>query len=317
MRSQARSLYPEIKPYRTGELEVPIGHTLYYEECGNPTGKPVVFLHGGPGAGAAGKSRQFFDPNVYRIIIFDQRGCGRSKPHTSLEDNTTWKLVADIEALRMHLGIKQWMVFGGSWGSTLALAYAQTCPEHVTELVLRGIFLFRKWELDWMYQEGASRLFPDAWEHFLAPIPTNERHDLLKAYYQRLTSSDDATVLKAAKAWSRWEAAISHLIPEEEEIHKSEENKFARAIARIESHFFVNKGFFKREEQLLEDVWKIRHIPAVIVHGRYDAICPIHTAWELHTAWPDADFRIVQDAGHSAYESGIVHELVTATDRYR
>ena len=317
MRSKTRSLYPEIQLYRTGELEVPIGHTLYYEECGTPTGKPVVFLHGGPGAGAAEKSRQFFDPNVYRIIIFDQRGCGRSKPHASLEDNTTWTLIADIEALRMHLGIKQWMVFGGSWGSTLALAYAQTCPEHVTELVLRGIFLLRQWELDWMYQEGASRLFPDAWENFLAPIPTNERHDLLQAYYQRLTSADDATVLKAAKAWSRWEAAISHLIPEEDEIRKSEEDKFARAIARIEAHFFVNKGFFNREEQLLEDVEKIRHIPAVIVHGRYDVICPIKTAWELHTAWPEADFRIVPDAGHSAYESGIAHELVTATDCYR
>lgn len=315
--AQRRSLYPEIEPFRTGTLDVSGGHSVYYEESGNPNGKPVVFLHGGPGGGTDPKHRRFFDPAAYRIVLFDQRGCGRSTPHASLEENTTWHLVSDMEALRDELGIARWQVFGGSWGSTLALAYAETHPDRVTELVLRGIFLLRKSEIDWFYQAGASQLFPDAWEGYLAPIPEAERGDLLRAYYKRLTSPDAAVRVAAAKAWSVWEARTSCLSPNEELIAKNAEDEYALAFARIECHYFVHGGFVEGERALLTNVHKIRHIPAVIVQGRYDVVCPMESAWALHRAWPEADLKIVGDAGHAALEPGTLHELVTATDRFR
>ncbi len=312
-----RTLYPAVKPYRTGFLKVSDGHELYFEESGNPKGKPALFVHGGPGAGCDERARRFFDPDAYRIILFDQRGCGRSRPHASLENNTTWDLVFDIEKLREQLGIEGWLVFGGSWGSTLALAYAQKHPERVTELVLRGIFMLTPFELKWFYQEGASAIFPDHWEHYIAPIPERERSDLIKAFYARLTSSDRKTRVEAARAWSVWEAATSYLHVDEEHMTKWGNEEFAIAVSRIECHYFVNKGFFERENQLLDDVDKIRNIPAVIVQGRYDVVCPMQTAWALHRAWPEADFRVVPDAGHSAFEPGTTHELIVATDRFR
>jgi proline iminopeptidase len=313
-----RVLYPAIKPYRTGYLHVSDVHELYFEECGNPKGKPALFVHGGPGAGCDERARRFFDPDAYRIVLFDQRGCGRSRPHASLEDNTTWHLVSDIEKLREHLGIERWLVFGGSWGSTLALAYAQKHPQRVSEIVLRGIFMLTQFELRWFYEDsGASAIFPDRWEHYIAPIPERERGDLVKAFYSRLTSSDRATQVEAAHAWSIWEAATSNLQVDEEHVHKWGNEDFAIALARIECHYFVNKGFLEREDQLLRGVDRIRKIPAVIVQGRYDVVCPMQTAWALHRAWPEADFRVVPDAGHSAFEPGTVHELITATDRFR
>jgi proline iminopeptidase len=312
-----RGLYPEIEPYDTGTLTVSPVHTLYYEQSGNPRGKPVVFLHGGPGGGSDAKQRRFFDPAAYRIILFDQRGCGRSTPHASLVDNTTWHLVSDIEALRKHLHVERWQVFGGSWGSTLALAYAEKHPEVTTELVLRGIFLLRRSEIDWFYQRGASALFADAWEDYLAAIPAREHGDLLHAYYERLTSDDEATRTKAAKAWSVWEARTSFLHQNAELIAKNDQDDYALSFARIECHYFVNKGFFTKETQLLDDVGRIRHIPAVIVQGRYDVVCPMESAWALHRVWPEAKLRIVPDAGHAALEPGTLHELVTATDAFR
>jgi proline iminopeptidase len=311
-----RPLYPAIEPYRSGWLRVSDLHEIYWEECGNPRGKPAVFLHGGPGAGADARSRRFFDPRRYRIVVFDQRGCGRSRPHASLVDNTTWHVVADIEQLRRHLGIERWLVFGGSWGSTLALAYAETHPARVSELVLRGIFMLRKWEIDWFYQQGASALFPDRWENYVAPIARRERGDLVGAFHRRLTSPNRARRVRAAKAWSVWEAATSYLQTNEANVARWGEEDFAVAVARIECHYFVNKGFMRREDQLLRDVRRIRHVPAVIVQGRYDVVCPIQTAWELHRRWPEADFRVVADAGHSALEPGITHELIGATDRF-
>jgi proline iminopeptidase len=311
-----RTLYPAIEPYRSGWLRVSPLHEIYWEESGNPKGKPALFVHGGPGAGADPRSRRFFDPKRYRIVVFDQRGCGRSRPHASLEDNTTWHLVADIERLRAFLGIERWLVFGGSWGSTLALAYSQAHPRRVSELVLRGIFMLRKWEIDWFYQDGAGALFPDRWENYLAAIPRRERGDLVAAYYRRLTSPNRATRVRAARAWSIWEAATSHLIMDDANIDKWGEEDFAVAVARIECHYFVNKGFLRREDQLLRGVARIRHIPSVIVQGRYDVVCPIRTAWDLHRRWPEADFRVVPDAGHSALEPGNTHELVSATDRF-
>ena len=249
-------------------------------------------------------------------MLFDQRGCGRSRPHASLEDNTTWHLVADMEKLRRFLGIERWLVFGGSWGSTLALSYAEKHPERVTELVLCGIFMLRKWEIDWFYQDGAGAIYPDRWEEYLAPIPKRERGDIVAAYYRRLTSPNRATRVRAARAWSVWEAATSFLVQDPANIERWSEEEFAVAVARIECHYFVNRGFMRREDQLLRGVKRIRHLPSVIVQGRYDVVCPIRTAWDLHRAWPEADFRIVQDAGHSALEPGITHELVSATDRY-
>lgn len=315
---QLRGLYPEIKPLRTGYLRVSDLHEIYFEESGNPQGKPAVFLHGGPGAGTDGKMRRFFDPQRYRIVLFDQRGCGKSRPHASLVDNTTWHLVGDIEKLREHLGIERWQVFGGSWGSTLALAYAEAHPQRVTELVLRGIFLLRRWEIDWFYQNpgGAAALYPDLWEDYVATIPETERRDMVAAYYERLTSNDPQVVRKAARSWSIWEGATSFLRLNPDYVSKFEEDDYAAAFARIECHYFINRSFFRSDNQLIEDVGRIRHIPAVIVQGRYDVICPARSAWDLHRAWPEADLRIVTDAGHSAFEPGITHELVNATDRF-
>jgi proline iminopeptidase len=310
-----RTLYPAIEPNHAGHLEVGDGHEIYYEESGNPHGKPAVFLHGGPGGGCTEKMRCFFNPDVYRIVLFDQRGCGKSRPHASLENNTTWDLVNDIEILRSALQIDRWQVFGGSWGSTLALAYAQSHPARVAELVLRGIFLLRKKEIQWFYQEGTSELFPDLWQHYLQPIPKGERGDMLGAYYKRLTSDDSEMRLEAAKAWSTWEASTSFLVPNEKVTAAFAGSDLALSLARIECHYFVNGGFMK-ENQLLDDIDKIRNVPAVIVQGRYDVVCPMVSAWELAQAWPEADFRIVPDAGHAAFEAGNIHELVMATDAF-
>jgi proline iminopeptidase len=309
-------LYPEISARRTGRLAVSSVHELYWEESGNPEGRPVVFLHGGPGGGSDGKYRRFFHPERYRIVQFDQRGCGQSTPHASLDDNTTWSLVDDIERLRAHLGIERWMVFGGSWGSTLALAYAETHPARVTELVLRGIFLLRKQEIDWFYQRGASAIFPDAWEDYLAPIPEAERGDLLHAYHARLTGDDPEVRRRAAIAWSVWEGTTSRLIVDPDMQRRMAQDEFADAFARIECHYFVNRGFLRTDAQLLEDAGRIRHIPGVIVQGRYDVVCPMESAWALHRAWPEAKLVVVPDAGHSALEPDITRALVDATDRF-
>ena len=317
MPEQRRTLYPDVEPYDHGMLAVSDLHTLYYEQCGNPDGKPVVFLHGGPGAGCNGQSRRFFDPKHYRIVLFDQRGSGRSTPRAELTDNTTWNLVADIERIRDHLKIERWQVFGGSWGSTLALAYAQTHSDRVTELVLRGIFLSRRWENEWFYQKGCDALYPDAFEPYVAMIPENERGDMIAAYYKRLTSEDKAVQLEAAKAWAAWESATSYLLQNTDYIAATGANEFALAAARIETHFFVNGGFFDVDDQLLRNIDKIRRIPGVIVQGRYDVACPLRSAWDLHRAWPEAELRIVADAGHSAFETGITDELVRATDKFR
>jgi proline iminopeptidase len=311
-----RTLYPEIEPYEVGRLAVSPVHTLHYEQCGNPMGKPVVFVHGGPGGGCDAWHRRFFDPARYRIVLFDQRGCGRSTPHACLDDNTLPHLVADLEALRSHLGIERWQVFGGSWGSTLALAYAQAHPTRVTELVVRGIFLLRRSELLWFYQQGCSQLFPDAWELFLAPIPEVERGDLMSAYYRRLTGPDEAVRLACARAWSRWEGATSRLHYDPKMVSHYEEDAFALAFARIECHYFVHGAWMAHDDQLLRDMPKIAHIPGVIVQGRYDVVCPARSAWDLHKAWPGAQLHIVPDAGHSALETGIIDRLVEATDHF-
>jgi proline iminopeptidase len=312
-----RTLYPPLEPYRTGRLRVSPVHDLYYEESGNPAGKPAVFLHGGPGGGTDAKQRRFFDPAAYRIVLFDQRGCGKSTPHASLEDNTTWHLVDDIERLRVALEIERWQLFGGSWGSTLALAYAEKFPERVSELVLRGIFLLRKREIDWFYQEGAGAIFPEAWEDYLAPVPASERGNMVRAYYKLLTSSDPTVRVEAARAWSIWEGRTSCLFPNEDLIRRTASDEFALAFARIECHYFINDGFFTEDTALLHAVRKLAKIPTVIVQGRYDVVCPMESAWALHRALPEASLRVVPDAGHSAFEPGIVHELVEATDRFR
>ncbi|MGY3263957.1 prolyl aminopeptidase [Lysobacter sp. HA35] len=311
-----RSLYPEIEPFDSGMLQVDDRHTLYYEQCGNPNGKPVVILHGGPGGGCSPKMRQFHDPAKYRIVLFDQRGSGRSTPHADLVNNTTWHLVADIETLREKLGIDRWQVFGGSWGSTLALAYAQTHPHRATELVLRGIFMLRRWELEWFYQQGASRLFPEAWQQYIAAIPPVERHDLISAYHRRLTSDDPATRLAAARAWSVWEGATSFLHYDPDFTAAHDEAEFALAFARIENHYFVHSGFFETDDQLLRDTPRIAHIPGVIVHGRYDVVCPVQNAWDLHQAWPLAQLVITPASGHSAFEVENIDALIAATDRF-
>jgi proline iminopeptidase len=311
------ALYPDIDPFDTGTLQVDARHRLYYEQCGNPKGKPVVLLHGGPGAGCGPKMRRFHDPKHYRIVLFDQRGSGRSTPHADLVDNTTHALVADIEKLREHLGIASWQVFGGSWGSTLALAYAQAHPDRVTELVLRGIFMLRRWELEWFYQEGASRLFPDAWQQYLDGIPAVEHGDLISAYHRRLTHDDAAVRLAAARRWSVWEAATSFLRQDPDFMSGHEEEAFALAFARIESHYFVNGGFFEHDDQLLRDAHRIRQIPGTIVHGRYDVVCPVQNAWDLKKAWPEAQLHIAPTSGHSAFEPEIASLLVDATNSYR
>ena len=310
-----KTFYPPIEPFNTGRFRVSPIHELYYEESGNPNGQPAVFIHGGPGAGLVPEYRRFFDPAVYRVVLFEQRGCGRSTPHASLEDNTTWHLVDDIERLREHVGVDRWLVFGGSWGSTLSLAYAQTHPQRVTALVLRGIFLCRPREIRWFYQEGegASAIFPDAWEDYVRPIPAEERGDMLAAYHRRLMSGD----LEAAKAWSIWEATALKLLPDRELIEHGGEGHFALALARIECHYFVNNAFFDSDNYLIEHLDKIRNIPAVIVQGRYDIVCPMMSAWDLHRAWPEAELKIIPDAGHAAVEPGILSALVEATDRFR
>jgi proline iminopeptidase len=312
-----RELYPPIEPYQQGHLAVSRLHEIYYEQSGNPGGRPVLFVHGGPGGGTEPLHRRFFDPSAYRIVLFDQRGCGKSRPHASLEENTTWHLVADMERLRQELGIDRWLVFGGSWGSTLSLAYAETHPERVRGLVLRGIFLVRPKEIRWFYQEGASFLYPDAWEAYLEPIPAEERHDLVAAYYRRLTSADPAVRARAAHAWSVWEGSTSKLRPDPATIARFGGETFAEAFARIECHYFTHGSFLRHPDQLLDDVGRIRHIPAVIVQGRYDVVCPMVSAWELSRRWPEAEFHVVPDAGHAATEPGTVDRLIDATDRFR
>ena len=311
-----RTLYPPIEPTKSGMLKVDDRHSLYWEECGNPDGKPVVMLHGGPGGGCNAAMRRFHDPSKYRIVLFDQRGAGRSTPHADLVDNTTWDLVADIERIREMLGIEHWQVFGGSWGSTLALAYAEKHPERVTELVLRGIFMLRRWELEWFYQEGASRLFPDQFEPYREFIPEAERGDLMAAYHKRLTSDDEATRLEAARRWSIWEGGTSYLRVPDDYADSHGDAHFALAFARIENHYFVNKGFFDADDQLLRDVGRIADIPGVIVHGRYDVVCPVANAWDLHKAWPKAELVISPTAGHSAFEVENIDALIRATDKF-
>jgi proline iminopeptidase len=313
---QARlHLHPPIEPYATGRLDVGDGHTIYFEECGNPKGQPVLVIHGGPGGGANPTMRRFHDPAHYRIILFDQRGCGRSTPYASLEHNTTWHLVADMERLREHLGLTKWQLFGGSWGSTLAIAYAETHPERVTGLILRGIFLLRRQEIDWFYQRGCSAIFPDAFEAYQNQIPPDERADMVAAYYRRLTGPDKAVQIAAAKAWSIWEGTTLAMKQDPERIRSFGADHYAIAFARIECHYFVHGGFLTSDDQLLRDAHRLAGIPGVIVHGRYDVVTPLDNAWSLHKVWPQADLRIVSDAGHAMTEPGNIHELVDATRR--
>ena len=309
------TFYPPIEPFEHGMLDVGDGHAVYWERCGNPAGKPAVFLHGGPGSGCSADQRRLFDPAEYCVTLFDQRGCGRSTPHASLEANTTWHLVDDIERLRVLGGHARWLVFGGSWGSTLALAYAQRHTERVSELILRGIFTLRREELRWFYQEGASWLFPDEWEHFVAPIAPADRHDLMAAYHRLLTGTDEAAKLRAAVAWSQWEGRTITLLPDPTFDRAHSNAHFALAFARIENHYFVNHGFMD-EGQLLRDAHLLEGIPGVIVQGRYDACTPAKTAWELHRAWPEAEFHLIADAGHAFKEPGILDRLIRATDGF-
>lgn len=311
------SLYPAIEPYRTGRLQVSPLHDLYFEESGNPKGQPVVFVHGGPGGGTSPDHRCFFDPDHYRIILFDQRGCGQSKPFAELKENTTWDLVNDMEKLRIELKIDRWIVFGGSWGSTLALIYSETHPERVKGLALRGIFMCRKQEIDWFYQEGASRVFPDAWEKYKNHIPPQERGDFVGAYYKRLTSDDKATQLAAAQVWSTWEMNTSRLIPDTGMIEHGSDPEFALPFARIECHYFIHKIWLKSDDQILENVHLIRHIPCEIVHGRYDVVCPVENAWDLKKAWPECTLHITPDAGHAAKEPGTSRKLVEIMERFK
>ncbi|MFL6751954.1 MAG: prolyl aminopeptidase [Sphingomicrobium sp.] len=314
---QRRTLYPEIEPYKSGHLDVGEGHRLYWELCGNPDGKPVVFLHGGPGGASSPEHRRQFNPERYNILVFDQRGCGKSTPFASLEANTTWHLVEDIEKLRTEVvGVDKWMVFGGSWGSTLSLAYAQTYPERATELVLRGIFLFDQYELDWLYKEGgASALYPDKWEDFAGFIPEEERGDLLQAYRKRLTGDDPQVQIKAAQAFSAWEAHTVTLLPNAHVLEEFTEPQKAVAIARIENHYMINKGWLE-EGQLLRGAEKLRSIPGVIVQGRHDCCTPPRASWALKKAWPEVELNIVPDGGHLFNEPGILDGLIRATDRF-
>ena len=309
------ALYPPIEPFRTGVLETGDGHSIYWELCGNPEGKPAVFLHGGPGSGCSTDHRRLFDPKRYCVLLFDQRGCGRSMPNGRLENNTTWDLVADMERLRTQLGFEQWLVFWGSWGSTLALAYAQTHTERVSALVIRGIFTLRRSELRWFYQEGASWLFPDLWEGFLAPIPEAERGDLMTAYRKRLVGDDVAAQLACARAWSLWEGQTIRLLPDQSNTEKHSNDAFSLTFARIENHYFVHDGWME-DGQLIRDAGKLAKVPGVIIQGRYDACTPARTAWDLHRAWPEAELHIVPDAGHAFNEPGILAQLLAATDRF-
>ncbi|PJI45739.1 MAG: prolyl aminopeptidase [Rhizobium sp.] len=315
MTTELRGFYPEIEPFETGFLDVGDGHTIYWERVGTKGAKPAVFLHGGPGGGTSPLQRRLFDPKLYDVLLFDQRGCGKSTPHAGLEANTTWHLVADTERLREMMGVDKWLVFGGSWGSTLALAYAETHPSHVSELVLRGIYTLTKAELDWYYQFGVSEMFPDKWERFQAPIPEDERHDMMGAYRRYLTGTDRKKQLECAIAWSTWEGGTITLLPNPDyEAHFGEDD-YAIAFARIENHFFVHGGWMD-EGQLLRDAHKLRDIPGVIVHGRYDMPCPAKYAWQLHKAWPKADFHLIEGAGHAYLEPGILDQLIRATDRF-
>ncbi|MBW8298076.1 MAG: prolyl aminopeptidase [Hydrogenophaga sp.] len=315
MTTELRGFYPEIEPFETGFLDVGDGHTIYWERVGTKGAKPAVFLHGGPGGGTSPLQRRLFDPKLYDVLLFDQRGCGKSTPHAGLDANTTWHLVADTERLREMTGVDKWLVFGGSWGSTLALAYAETHPEHVSELVLRGIYTLTKAELDWYYQFGVSEMFPDKWERFQAPIPGNERHDMMGAYRRYLTGTDRKKQLECAIAWSTWEGGTITLLPNPDyEAHFGEDD-YAIAFARIENHFFVHGGWMD-EGQLLRDAHKLKDIPGVIVHGRYDMPCPAKYAWQLHKAWPKADFHLIEGAGHAYLEPGILDQLIRATDRF-
>ena len=308
-----RKLYPEIRPYVQHSLAVDPPHILYVEESGAPSGLPVLFVHGGPGAGTEPFHRRFFDPGRYRVILFDQRGCGRSTPHAALDGNTTQSLVADMERIREQLGIERWVIFGGSWGSTLALVYAETHPERVLALILRGIFLCRPHEIRWFYQEGASRLFPEPWQDYLSPIPPQERADMVAAYYRRLTGSDEVARMAAAKSWALWEGRTATLQPREAVLNHFGDPFTALSLARIECHYFVNDSFLE-PDQILRDAARLAEIPGHIVHGRYDVVCPVENAWELHLAWPRAQLEIIPDAGHSATESGTTDALVRAAD---
>ncbi|MGI8705237.1 MAG: prolyl aminopeptidase [Sphingomicrobium sp.] len=313
---QRRPLFPPIEPYKRGNLDVGDGHSLYWEYCGNTDGKPAVFLHGGPGAGISPDHRRQFNPEKYNILLFDQRGCGRSTPHASLEANTTWDLVEDIQKLRQMAGFEKWLVFGGSWGSTLSLTYAVTHPDRVTELILRGIFLFDRYELDWMYRKGgASQLYPDKWEEFVAPIPEGERDDIVEAYRKRLTGEDRDEQLRCAKAWSKWEAQIVTLLPNAHVVEEFTEDEKAIAIARIENHYMANGGWLD-EGQLLREAGKLKGIPSVIVQGRHDCCTPPAAAWELHKCWPEAELEIVPDGGHLFNEPGVLDALIRATERF-
>ncbi|KAF9159932.1 hypothetical protein DFQ26_006032 [Actinomortierella ambigua] len=315
---ESSALYPHIEAYNTGFLKVSDLHTIYYEESGNPNGQPVLYNHGGPGGGVSPHDRRYFDPQVYRIILHDQRGAGKSTPTAELEDNNTWALVDDIEKLREHLKIDKWVVFGGSWGSTISLVYAQNHPSRVKALILRGIFTLRKSELAWFYERGgAQNIFPDAWDEYIKPIPEEERHNMQEAYYKRLTGSDEKERVRCAKAWSTWECSTSKLYVDPVEVAKASEDIWALAFARIECHYFINKGFFKSDTHVFDNIDKIRHIPATIVQGRYDVVCPATTAWELHKLWPEAQFQFISDAGHSAKEPGITARLVKAADEYK
>ena len=310
-----RTLYPEIEPYASGHLDVGDGHKIYWERSGTAGAKPAVFLHGGPGGGFSPSHRRLFDPALYDVLLFDQRGCGKSTPYADLNANTTWHLVADIERLREMAGVEKWQGFGGSWGSTLALAYAETHPERVSELVVRGIYTLTKAELDWYYQFGVSEMFPDKWERFIAPIPPEERHEMMLAYNRRLTGADRSVALEAAQAWSIWEGETITLLPEKSTSGKFEDADFAYAFSRIENHFFVNAGWMD-EGQLLRDAYKLKDIPGVIVHGRYDMPCPAKYAWLLHKAWPQAEFHLIEGAGHAYSEPGILDQLIRATDKF-
>jgi proline iminopeptidase len=310
-----QGFYPEIQPYVRHTLRVDNTHQLYVEESGNPQGIPVVFLHGGPGAGSEPFQRRFFDPQRYRIVLFDQRGCGQSTPHAELADNNTENLVADIERIRKHLGIERWLVFGGSWGSTLGLVYAEAHPECVMGLVLRGIFLCRPRDINWFYQDGASFLFPDYWADYLAPIPPAERDSMVDAYYERLTGEDEVTRMAAAKAWSLWEGRTATLLPRQSVIEHFVNPFTALSLARIECHYFINNSFLE-PDQILARADRLKGIPGVIIHGRYDVVCPVEQAFALHQAWPEAQLEVIADAGHSATEPGIVDALVRATDAF-
>jgi len=312
-----KSFFPEIKTYKTQRLRVSDIHELHIEEAGNPNGKPILFLHGGPGASLSDYHRRFFDPQFYRIILFDQRGCGKSTPHAELRENTTWDLVRDIEKIRALMGVEKWVVFGGSWGSTLALAYAQTHPDKVLGLILRGIFLCRREEIRWFYQFGAHHLFPDRWETYVAPIPVGERENMVEAFYKRLTSTDEKVQIEAAKAWSGWEGSTLKLIPDTDTISDFEADKKALSVARIECHYFMHDAFFAPDDQLLRDAHKIKNIPIFIAHGRYDVVCPVKNAWELKRALPQAELEIIPDSGHAADESGTIDALIRATESFK